>query len=221
MITTYGETSPFAEAYRILRINLFQGGENGKRLWSLGITGARPRHGSSTIAANLGLIMVETGSRVILIDADLYKPTLHNLFGISNDVGLSTVLEGQVEVDHALQVVTDPPTLRVLPAGPKVRNPAALLKPNVLSTLFENLRGLTDLLLIDLPSVGAVAYTSYLASRLDGLLLVVRSGTTPVGVDRLMKHRLNGVNVIGMVLNQLPVDGSDVASYRYYAQGKN
>jgi len=218
LITTYGENSPFAEAYRVLRISLFQNGGNGKRLSLLGITGARPQHGSSTIAANLGLIMVETGSRIVLVDADLYKPTLHKLFEISNDVGLSTVLQGQVEVDLALQTVTDPPTLRILPAGPKVRNPAALLKPDVLGPLLERLRNLADFILIDLPSVGAVAYASYLARQLDGLLLVVRSGTTSVGVDRLMKQRLQGVNVIGMVLNQLSVDSKDVSSYRYYAR---
>jgi len=218
LITTYGETSPFAEAYRVLRINLFQNGNNGKRHCVPGITGARPQHGSSTIAANLALIMVETGSRIVIVDADLYKPTLHKLFEISNDVGLSTVLQGQVEVDRALQTVTDPPALRILPAGPKVRNPAALLKPDVLGILLERLKNLADFILVDLPSVGAVAYTSYLASKLDGLLLVVRSGTTSMGVDRLMKQRLQGVNVIGMVLNRLPVDSNDVSSYRYYAR---
>ncbi len=221
LITTYGETSPFAEAYRVLRVQLFQGNGNGKPIWSLGITGARPQHGSTTVAANLGLITVETGSRVILVDADLYKPSLHQLFNISNDVGFSTVLQGQAEVNRALQTVTDPPLLRVLPAGPGVRNPSALLRPGPLNTLFDELRRVTDFLIVDLPSVSAVAYTSFLASLLDGLLLVVRAGTTPSGVDRLMKHRLQGVKVIGMVLNQLPVDGSEISSHRYYAQPRS
>ncbi len=222
LITTYGETSPFAEAYRVLRISLFKGNGNGngKPIWSLGLTGARPQHGSTTITANLGLIMVETGRRVVLVDGDLYKPSLHERFQISNDVGFSTVLQGQAEVDRALQTVTDSPRLRVLPAGPRVKNPAALLQPESLHAFLDRLRGLTDFLIVDLPSVSAVAYTSFLASFLDGLLLVVRAGTTPAGVDRLMKHRLQGVNVIGMVLNQLPVDGSEVSSYRYYAQVK-
>ncbi len=221
LITTYGETSPFSEAFRVLRIQLFQGNGNGKPIWSLGITGARPQHGSTTVAANLGLITVETGSRVILVDADLYKPSLHQLFEISNDVGFSTVLQGQAGVDRALQTVTNPPLLRVLPAGPMVKNPAALLRPGALKTVLDQLRGLTDFLIIDLPSVTAVAYTSFLASLLDGLLLVVRAGTNAAGVERLMKHRLQGVKVIGMVLNQLPVDGSEISSYRYYAHPKS
>lgn len=223
LITTYGETSPFAEAYRVLRANLFQGNGNGhsKPISSLGFTGARPQHGSSTVAANLGLIMIETGSRVIVVDADLYKPSLHQRFGISNDVGLSTVLQGQAEVDGALQTVTDPPLLRVLPAGPKVKNPSSLLQPKRLTALFDRLRELADYLLIDLPSVGAVAYTSSLASMLDGLVIVVRAGTTSVGVERMLKRRLKGVNIIGMVLNRVPVEGSEVSSYRHYFAEKS
>src|SRR5579864_5924942 len=75
LFTSYGENSPFAEAYRALRVSLFSG--NGKSPRSLGMTGARPRDGSSTTAANFTLIMGETGARVILVDADLNKPSLH------------------------------------------------------------------------------------------------------------------------------------------------
>jgi capsular exopolysaccharide synthesis family protein len=220
LITTYGENSPFAEAYRILQINLLQWHRNGKPIWSLGIAGARPRDGSSTVAANLGLIMRETGRRTVVVDGDLYEPSLHQRFQISNEVGFSTVLQGQIEAGRALQDVTDTPLLRVLPAGPKVRNPAALLQPEALKTLLDQLRGLADFLVIDLPSVSAVAYAPYVASFLDGLLLVVRAGTPGAGTDRLMKHRLQGVNVVGTVLNQLPVDGHEVSSYRQYARAQ-
>ncbi len=219
LITSYEETSPFAEAYRMLRVNLFQG--NGKRLWSVGITGAGAHHGSTTTAANLSLIMAETGSRVVLVDGDLYKPSLHRLFNISNDVGFSTILQGQGGLRGALHAVTEPELLKVLPAGPKTRNPAALLKPAALEAFFDRLKEEADFVILDLPSVGAIAYTSFLASLLDGLLLVVRAGTTAAGVDRIMKRRLHGVNVIGVVLNQVPVDGSEVSGYRHYARAKN
>ncbi len=102
LITTYGENSPFAEAYRILQISLLQWRRNGKPIWSLGIAGARPRDGSSTVAANLGLIMRETGRRTVIVDGDLYEPSLHERFQISNEVGFSTVLQGQIE---ALELV--------------------------------------------------------------------------------------------------------------------
>lgn len=218
LISTYGETSPFAEAYRVLRTSVLQ--HNGKPLWSLGITGAKPQYGSTTTAANLSLIMAESGSRVILVDADLYKPSLHRYFEVSNDVGLSTTLQGTIDPKSALQAVPNQPLLRVLPAGPRVENPSALLQPEAIKTLFRLLRGEADFLILDLPSVGAVAYTSVLASLVDGLLLVVRAGTTPDGADQLIKRRLRGVNVIGVVLNQAPVDGSDASSYGHYAPSK-
>jgi len=215
LFTTYGETSPFAEAYRALRINLFQ--NNDQSLWSVGITGAGPGHGSSTTAANLGLIMGEVRARVVLVDCDFLKPSLHRIFEIPNTVGFSSVLNGEVGVEHALQVVAGQPLLKVLPAGPSVPNPAALLQPAVLDAFFKRLRSETDLLILDLPSIRVVSYTVFLASLVDGLLLVVRSGTTAVGVDRIMQRQLKGARVIGAVLNKIPTDGSEVASYRAYA----
>lgn len=203
LFTTYGETSPFAEAYRALRIGLFP--PDGPSLWSLGITGAGPRHGASTTAANLSLIMGETGSRVVLIDADLYRPTLHQLFGLPNAVGLSSVLQGQVRAELALQPVGETPHLRLLAAGPPVPNPAVLLQPPALDHLFDRLRQEADVVILDLPSVRAVACTSLLAGRVDGVVLVVRSGAASgEGVDRIMKRQLKGANVVGIVLNRVP-----------------
>jgi capsular exopolysaccharide synthesis family protein len=215
LFTTYGETSPFAEAYRALRINLFQ--SNGQSLWSVGITGAGPGHGSSTTAANLGLIMGEVKTRVVLVDCDFLKPSLHQIFEIPNVVGLSSVLRGEAGVEQALQTVTGQPLLRVLPAGPKVQNPAALLHHTAVDGFFERVRSEADLLILDLPSVQVVSYTAFLSCLVDGLLLVVRSGTTAVGVDRIMQRKLKGAHVLGAVLNKVPTDGSEVASYRAYA----
>lgn len=217
LITTYGETSPFAEAYRVLRINLFQGNSNGQPLWSLGITGAGPGHGSSTTAANLGLIMGEVRSRVVLVDCDLLKPSLHRIFEIPNTVGLSSVLKGEARIEGALKTVDGQSLLRVLPAGPSVSNPSALLQPTALDALFTRLKPETDLVILDMPSVRVVSYTAFLASLVDGLLLVVRSGTTAVGVDRIMQRQLKGAHIIGAVLNKVPTDTSEVASYRDYA----
>lgn len=216
LITTYGDNSPFAEAYRILRNSLLEWQRNDRPLRTLGITGARPGHGSTTVAANLGLILGETRRRTIVVDGDLYRPSLHTVFKIPNEVGLSSVLQGEVAIERALQEVTDPPVLRVLPAGPPVRNPAALMRPDSIRPLLEQLQELTDIVIVDLPSVSAVAYTSAVASALDGLLLVVRAESTSTGVDRLIKKRLHGVNVMGMVLNQLPITNSDASSYRHY-----
>ena len=180
LITAYGEISPFAEAYRTLRISVLQG--NGKAPWSVGISGIHPAHGATTTVANLGLITAETGIRVILLDADLYKPSLHRVLGVPNEPGLSAILEGKAKVNDTLYAVEGSPQLRVLPAGLKVRNPAALLRPNRINELLHELRDWCDLLVMDLPSVGAVAYSSFLASFLDAILLVIRADTPRMDV---------------------------------------
>jgi capsular exopolysaccharide synthesis family protein len=219
LFTTYGDTSPFAEAYRVLRINLFQ--TDGDPLWSLGITGASPGHGSSTTAANLALIMGEVRTRVVLVDCDLMKASVHRLFEMPNAVGLSSVLTGEARLRDALQGLPGYPLLRVLTAGPAVPNPAALMHKAAIEALFAQLKPETDLVILDLPSVRAVSYTAFLASLVDGLLLVVRSGTTGTGVDRLMRRQLKAARVIGAVLNRVPTDTTEVASYRDYALYKN
>lgn len=214
LVSTYGEDSPFAEAYRVLRFNLLS--QNGA-LWSVGVTGVAPHHGSTTTAANLALIVAESGVRVTLVDADMYRPSLHRHFDIANEVGFSTVLRGAISLERAIQHVYEPSALQVVPAGPAVSNPAALLQPDVLRKILDQLRESTQLLIVDMPSLGAVAYTSFLASFLDGLLLVVRAGTSPISADRIVKRRLQGVNVIGMVLNQAPIGASEVPAYRRQA----
>ena len=216
LITAYGEISPFAEAYRALRISVLQG--NGKAPWSVGITGISPAHGATTTAANLGLITAEMGIRVILLDADFYKPSLHRVFEVSNELGLSAVLEGKVKIDAALCAIVDSPQLHVLPAGPKVRNPTALLQPNSVTELLHGLRDRCDLLVVDLPSVGAVAYASYLASFLDGVLLVIQANTARMDVEQTVKRRLQNAHVLGIVLNRVPVNRGDASGYRYYVR---
>ncbi len=219
LVTTYDESSPFAEAYRVLRFNLLP--RNGEPFWSLGVTGPAPGHGSTTTAANLALIMAESGIQVGLVDGDLYKPSVHRYFEIPNEVGFSTALRGAISPEQALQSVGQPATLQVLPSGPAIRNPAALLKPDVLKNILDRLRETVEFLIVDLPAVGAVAYTSYLASFLDGLILVVRAGTSPVSADRIVKRRLQGVNVIGMVLNKAPVDGAELPPHRHYIDSRS
>ena len=216
LITAYGEISPFAEAYRTLRISVLQG--NGKAPWSVGVTGISPAHGATTTAANLGLITAEMGSRVILLDADLYKPSLHRVFDVSNESGLSAVLEGKTTIDAALCAVESSPQLRVLPAGPKVRNPASLLRPDSITELLHALKDRCDVLVVDLPSVGAVAYTSHLASFLDGVLLVVQANTARMDVEQTVKRRLQNSHVMGIVLNRVPVNRGDASGYRYYVR---
>lgn len=215
LFTAYGENSPFAEAYRALRVSLFNGETTSLR--TLGITGAAPHHGSSTTAANFTLIMAETGTRVTLIDADFHKPSLHRFFDLPNTVGFSSVLAGDVKLADALQTINPPSRLRLLAGGPAVRNPAALLRSERVRAILDTLRQETDLVIMDLPSVSAIAYTAQLAPMLDGVLLVLRAGTEPSDAERLVRRRLRSAKLVGIVLNQVPLRGSDVSAYERYA----
>jgi capsular exopolysaccharide synthesis family protein len=214
LFTAFGENSPFAEAYRALRVSLFNGE---KSLRSLGITGAQPRHGSSTTAANFTLIMGEAGARVTLVDADLYRPSLHRFFDLPNTAGLSSVLSGDARLADVLQPITPPSQMRLLAGGPTVYNPAALLRPDRVKAVLDELRSDADLVIVDLPSVSAIAYTAQLTPMLDGLLLVLRAGTEPSDAERLVRRRLKGTNLLGIVLNRVPLRGSDASPYRHYA----
>lgn len=216
LITSYGEVSPFAEAYRALRISVLQG--EGAPPWSVGFTGIHPAHGATTTAANFGLIAAETDSRIVLLDADLYKPSLHRVLDVPAEPGLSRVLEGAARLNDTLFAVPGLPQLRVLPAGPRVRNPAALLRPARVMEVLRELRGWCDLLVVDLPSVGAVAYAASLASALDAVLLVIRADTSRADVEQTVKRRLQHARVLGIVLNRVPIAPGEGAAYRYYAR---
>lgn len=218
LFTAYGDNSPFAEAYRSLRVSLFSGNGASPRL--LGMTGAAPRHGSSTTAANFGLIMGETGTQVVLVDADLYRPSLHRFFNLPNTVGLSSVLAGDVRLSDALQPITPPSRLKLLAGGPATQNPAALMRPERMKSIFDELRSQAELVVVDLPSVSSVAYTSQLATMLDGIVLVLLAGAEPSDVDRLVRRRLKGSQLVGIVLNRVPLRGSDATPYRHYADLK-
>ena len=218
LFSNYGESSPFAEAYRALRVSLFNGNEKSLRL--LGMTGAGPRHGSSTTAANFTLVMGETGTSVILVDADLYKPSLHRFFNLSNAVGLSSVLAGEAQLGDALQTIPGASGLKLLAGGPAVRNPSALMRPERLRAVLDELGQAADLVIVDLPSVSAIAYTAQIAPMLDGVVLVLRAGTEPSDAERLVSRRLRGTKLLGIVLNRVPLRGSDASPYRDYAQLK-
>jgi protein-tyrosine kinase len=218
LFTAYGDNSPFAEAYRSLRVSLVNGEAGSPR--TLGFTGAAPRHGSSTTAANFTLIMGETGSHVALVDADLYRPSLHRFFELPNTVGLSSVLAGEARLPDALQTIRPPSRLKLLAGGPVASNPATLVRPERVKAVLDDLRKEADLVIVDLPSVSAVAYTGQLASLLDGVVLVLQAGSEPSDAERLVRRRLKGCHLFGIVLNRVPLRGSDALPYRHYADLK-
>lgn len=218
LITTRQTRAAATEAFRVLRANIqFLGVDQPVR--NILVTSAGPSEGKSMITANLGVVMAQSGLSVIVVDADLRRPTMHRAFSISRDRGLTNALmrpEGGAALETFLQP-TQVENLRVLPSGPLPPNPADLLGSRRMSELIQTLSHQVDVILIDSPPILAAADASMLAARADGVLLVIESGVTSRAVVAQAKETLEkaGARILGVTLNKL---SRRVGSYyyRYY-----
>ena len=215
VVTLAHPRSPTAEAYRVLRTNLrFSGIENPSG--ALLVTSAGPGEGKSTTAANLAVIMAQSGKRVILMDADLRRPSLHKFFGVSNNVGLTNLFLGDMTGVESVMRPTGIESLRFIPSGHIPPNPAEILESSQMKRIISDLRGQCDMLILDSPPVLAVADPSILGSRCSGAILVVDAGRTRSEVCYRALDTLNhtGTKVFGVVLNKLSTRRA--SGYYYY-----
>jgi non-specific protein-tyrosine kinase len=214
LITLTDAQSPRAEAYRSLRTNLdFYSLEN--PLHTLLITSAEPEDDKTTVLANLGVISAQGGKRVILVDADLRRPKLHEVFGVSNERGLATAL---VDEHAALPIFdTEIANLRVVPAGPTPTNPADLLASARMDAIIAQLKEQADVVLFDAAPLIAVTDGALLATKVDGVLLVARAGHTKREFVERAKDVLAKVkaNLVGSVLTNAALD---TGVYNYYGK---
>lgn len=203
-----------SEAFRTLRTNL-QFASPDAKLETILITSSVPAEGKSTVCSNLAVSIVQTGKRVILVDCDLRKPTVHKTFGLNNAVGLTSVLTGQVAVEDALQK-THCEGLSVLTAGPLPPNPTELLQSNVMQEVLKKLKLMGDQVLLDAPPVLPVADSMILSTYVDGVVLVIASRQVPREIALRAKELLQNTNarLLGVVLNQVRYS-SDGEQYYY------
>jgi non-specific protein-tyrosine kinase len=210
--------SPIVEAFRVLRTNL-QYSALDKPLRTMMITSPSPGEGKSLTLANLGVVMAQSGQRVILVDTDLRRPMLHKIFGLSNRYGLSdTVLHSTSSITERMQT-TETRNLFVLTSGPLPPNPAEVLGSDRFREIIEGLKQSADIVLMDSPPVLAVADATILGTQVDGVILVARSGRTgrneaERAVENLLRVR---VHLLGAILNRARL-GSRNSYYRYYEQ---
>lgn len=212
LVTRDDPKSPAAEAFRTLRTNL-QFAALDRPLRTVLITSAGPGEGKTTVAANLGVAMAQSGSKVIVLGADLRKPSVHQILGVRNTIGLTNVLTGAVSWEDALQS-TDVEGLYVLPAGPVPPNPAELLASGRMHELLNQLQNACDMVIIDAPPAIAVTDAGVLSRWADGVLLVVSLGITPRDVAKAAKEQLIqvGARILGLVVNRM----SGESGYYYY-----
>jgi non-specific protein-tyrosine kinase len=209
--------SSAAEAYRVLRTNLqFAAVDHPLRV--LLVTSPAPSEGKSMTIANLAAAISQTGQQVIVVDTDLHRPRLHRVFGLRNNIGVTTaLLQEHPNVEGLLQT-TAIPGLRVLTAGPLPPNPAELLGSHRMAELLEVLKAEADAVLLDSPPVTALSDTAILSTQVDGVLLVVDAGATRKETARRAVEALTRVkaHIVGVLLNRMPTQGG--GGYYYYYQ---
>lgn len=204
----------FAEDYRRLRTSMLlpAGGEVGKT-WL--VTSSHPHEGKTTTAVNLASSLVKSGSRVLLVDADLRRPRLHTILGFENDRGLSTLLTASLPNANDVFRQHETSGIFVLPAGPDSATALELLGSDRMAEVLANLHASFDHVIIDSPPIALYPDGLAIASKVDGVLLVVKASTTPLDAVRDSKRLLQrvGAKLCGVVLNR--VDLTDEKYYGY------
>lgn len=176
-----------------------------------------PDEGKSTTAVNFAVMLAQQGQRVLLIDADLRRPSLHRSLDLLREPGLTNLLVGDASPREAVRPNVLP-NLDVLPSGPFPPNPSELLNSRTMARLLEDFAGKYTQIIIDSPPILAVTDASVLAGHVDGAVLVLRSGETEQraaerAVDQF--RRLN-VRIFGAVLNEVAISANDESYYLQY-----
>jgi polysaccharide biosynthesis transport protein len=219
LVTQVRPQSQMAESYRALRTSLL--------LSNLGappkvimITSALPQEGKTTTSINCAVVLAQKGIRVLLIDADLRRPSIHKTLGMGPRSGLSNVLTGSATLQQAITRSPVLPNLSVLPAGTPPPNPAELLASANMRDVLEELRGQYDHIVVDTPPTLSVTDAVVLSPRADAIVLVIRSGQTTKQALRRSRDVLMQVNakVSGVLLNAVDLSSPD---YYYYYEYKS
>ncbi|MDQ0428884.1 capsular exopolysaccharide synthesis family protein [Planomicrobium stackebrandtii] len=207
--------SRVSEQFRTLRTNIHFSSPDGD-IRSLAITSASHSEGKSTTASNLAIVFAQEGKRVLFIDADMRKPTMHDTFKITNHRGLSNVLASQIALKVAIQSAGIE-NLDLLPCGPIPPNPAELLSSHSMDLLLEQGLDAYDLLIFDTPPVLSVADSVILANKCEGTILVVNSGKTEREHAVRAKEAITAspkTRLLGVVINNIKVQkDADYAQY--------
>ncbi|AEB75386.1 CpsD/CapB family tyrosine-protein kinase [Clostridium botulinum] len=204
-----------AEAYRTLRTNI-QYSSFDKELKTIIVTSSGPSEGKSTTSGNLALSMAQSDRKVLLVDCDLRKPTVHKKFHISNEKGLSNYLVGEALFEEVIVKYNE--NLSLLPAGTIPPNPAEMVASKKMKSFLDSLKGKFDCVLIDTPPVIAVTDAQILSTVVDGVLLVAASGQAEKEAATRAKELLLKVNanILGVVLTKVPLNEGKGYGYSYY-----
>jgi capsular exopolysaccharide synthesis family protein len=208
--------SAAAEAYRTLSTNI-QFSSLDRSIKTLLVTSVGQDEGKSIVLANLAITMAESGRKVVMVDCDLRRPSLHQVFGVSDQPGLTSMVLNE-EMQPPLRP-TSIANVSLLPAGPLPPNPAELISSDRFTRVLAAIGADADVVLIDAPPVAAVADATILAARVDGVLLVVDSGRTRRDTARRATEQLQrvGAHLLGAVLTNVKAEREQA---RYLGKSK-
>ena len=218
LITATNPKSPISEQYRTIRTNI-QFSMIDKEFKTIACTSAILGEGKSTTIANLAVALAQQDDKVLLIDADLRKPTIHRLIEVKNQYGLTSLITKTSTPEEAILPVPEISNLHVLPSGPIPPNPSELLGSKTMEEIISELSQSYDWLLFDTPPLLAVTDAQILGSRCDGVILVLRSHQTEKKELVKAKWLLDktNINLIGTIFNA--VDPKDLTHDYFYYYG--
>lgn len=219
LVTLTRPSSVIAEQFRTIRTNI-QFSMVDKNLKTLVITSAGPGAGKSTISANLAVTFAMQGKKVLIVDADMRKPTVHKTFRLPNRDGLTTLLtERNIEIKDIVHRL-DTEGLFIITSGVIPPNPSELLASNRMNQLIIEFEELFDLIIFDMPPVIAVTDAQVMASKADGTIFVVNKDGADKEMVTKSKNLLEKVkaNIIGVVFNRVELKGDNY--YYYYRESE-
>ncbi len=216
LITVTNPRSPVSEAFRALRTNIDFSSVD-EKIQIIMVTSSGPEEGKSTVTANLAAAYAQADKHVLLIDGDLRKPTSHKTFSLSNRFGLSSLLSQQANLEDTIQE-SGVPNLSIMTSGPIPPNPAEMMASNRMSAILQELRHRFDIILIDTPPLLAVTDAQIVASKSDGVIMVVSYGKVKRDIAVKAKSGLDrvGARILGVVLNNVKRKASEGYYYYYY-----
>lgn len=214
LVTNVNSKSVVSEQFRTLRTNINFSMPD-QELQTLLFTSASPGEGKSTVAANTAVVFAQEGKRVLLIDADMRKPTVHYTFHMTNTLGLSNLLTRQASLAEVVKE-SDIEKLHVITCGPIPPNPAELLGSRTMNKVIEEMKEHYDIILFDAPPVLSVTDGQILSNKCEGTVLVMSAGQTEKENIVKAKEALvsSQANIIGAVLNNFTLEKDHY--YQYY-----
>lgn len=218
MVTIHRPQSQPAESFKAFRTSIFFKTKQQPNLKTIQITSPTPGDGKSTVAANLAVVMAQSGRKVLLIDCDLRRQTQHLRFGIGNHVGVTSVISGEAHLDQAIQE-TALKNLSILTSGPSCANPAEILTTEDFSTFMSDVRRQFDFVIIDTPPVLPVTDPVIISNYVDAVYMPIRirTGVQVKSQKAIEAMTLVGQNVDGIIINGLT--RKEAGSYSYGGYG--